>query len=86
MAIVEDEQNAAIVRTTIALAHSLNLEVVAEGVEDEATLRRIASLGCEQAQGYFLSKPVPADEFLQWIHEFRPMVFRERRNSDRAFA
>ncbi|MDH5262891.1 MAG: EAL domain-containing protein, partial [Gammaproteobacteria bacterium] len=86
MTIVEDEQNAAIVRTTIDLAHSLNLEVVAEGVEDEATLRRIASLGCEQAQGYFLSKPVPADEFLQWIHEFRPMVFRERRNSDRAFA
>jgi len=86
MTIVDDEQNAAIVRTTIDLAHSLNLEVVAEGVEDEATLRRIASLGCEQAQGYFLSKPVPADEFLQWIHEFRPMVFRERRNSDRAFA
>jgi len=86
MTIIDDAQNEAIVRTTIDLAHSLKLEVVAEGVEDEATLRRIASLGCEQAQGYFLSKPIPAEEFLQWIHEFRPMVFRERRKSDRAFA
>lgn len=86
MTIIDDAQNEAIVRTTIDLAHSLNLEVVAEGVENEATLRRIASLGCEQAQGYFLSKPIPAGEFLQWAHTFRPMVFHDRRNSDRAFA
>jgi len=49
-------------------------------------MRRIASLGCEQAQGYYLSKPVPADEFLLWADAFKPMVFHERRNSDRAFA
>lgn len=86
MTILEDVQNEAIVRTTIDLAHSLNLEVVAEGVEDEAIMRRVASLGCEQAQGYFLSKPVPADEFLAWITDFTPIVFHERRRSDRAFA
>lgn len=86
MTIINDAQNEAIVRTTIDLAHSLKLEVVAEGVEDEATMRRIASLGCEQAQGYYLSKPVPADEFLLWADAFKPMVFHERRNSDRAFA
>ncbi len=86
MTIINDAQNEAIVRTTIDLAHSLKLEVVAEGVEDEATMRRIASLGCEQAQGYYLSKPVPADEFLLWADAFKPMVFHERRNPDRAFA
>jgi EAL domain-containing protein (putative c-di-GMP-specific phosphodiesterase class I) len=86
MNIIADAQNEAIVRTTIDLAHSLNLEVVAEGVEDEATLRRIATLGCEQAQGYFLSKPVPADQLLKWMNAFEPMDFRERRNSARAFA
>jgi EAL domain-containing protein (putative c-di-GMP-specific phosphodiesterase class I) len=86
MTILDDAQNEAIVRTTIDLAHSLDLEVVAEGVEDESTMRRVATLGCEQAQGYFLSKPVPADEFLIWLDEFKPLVFHERRKTDRAFA
>ncbi len=85
MTILDDKQNEAIVRTTIDLAHSLQLEVVAEGVEDEATMRRVASLGCEQAQGYFLSKPVPASEFIAWLDEFEPIVFHERRKTDRAF-
>lgn len=86
MSILDDKQNEAIVRTTIDLAHSLELEVVAEGVEDEATMRRIASLGCEQAQGYFLSKPVRAADFASWANEFRPTVYDERRKTDRAFA
>jgi len=86
MTILDDVQNEAIVRTTIDLAHSLNLEVVAEGVEDEATLRRVATLGCEQAQGYFLSKPVPASKFLDWLVAYNPLVFHERRKTDRAFA
>jgi EAL domain-containing protein (putative c-di-GMP-specific phosphodiesterase class I) len=86
MTILDDAKNEAIVRTTIDLAHSLKLEVVAEGVEDEATMRRVASLGCEQAQGYYLSKPVPADEFILWLNEFKPVVFHERRTTDRAFA
>jgi diguanylate cyclase (GGDEF)-like protein len=86
MTILDDAKNEAIVRTTIDLAHSLKLEVVAEGVEDEATMRRVASLGCEQAQGYYLSKPVPADEFILWLNEFKPVVFHERRKTDRAFA
>jgi len=85
MTILADSQNEAIVRTTIDLAHSLDLEVVAEGVEDEATMRRVASLGCEQAQGYFLSKPVPASEFIAWLDEFEPIIFDERRKTDRAF-
>ena len=86
MTILDDEENEAIVRTTIDLAHSLKLEVVAEGVEDESTMRRIATLGCEQGQGYYLSKPIPADEFMVWLENFEPKAFHERRNGDRAFA
>lgn len=86
MTILADAQNEAIVRTTIDLAHSLNLEVIAEGVEDEATMRRVASLGCEQAQGYFLSKPLPPSDFIAWLDAFEPIIFHERRDTDRVFA
>jgi len=86
MTILDDEENEAIVRTTIDLAHSLKLEVVAEGVEDESTMRRIATLGCEQGQGYYLSKPIPDDEFIVWLKNFKPKNFHERRKGDRAFA
>ncbi len=81
MTIKDDARNDAIVRTTIDLAHSLNLSVVAEGVEDEAIIRRIASLGCEQAQGYFLSKPIPADDLASWVSGYRPVIYADRRQS-----
>ena len=51
----------AIVRSTIELAHNLGLSVVAEGVEDEASLRTLRRLGCDLAQGYHLGRPVPAE-------------------------
>ncbi|HET7487597.1 MAG TPA: EAL domain-containing protein [Acidimicrobiales bacterium] len=50
-----------IVRSTVDLGHNLGLQVVAEGVEDEASWARLAALGCDSAQGYWLSRPVPAD-------------------------
>ncbi|OZH51267.1 hypothetical protein AFK68_32125 [Hydrocoleum sp. CS-953] len=56
------------VKMIIALAHSLNMNVVAEGVETETQLQQLKALGCEFAQGYFLAKPldkVAAEEFLQ---------------------
>ena len=49
-----------IVRSTIELGHNLGLRVVAEGVEDAETMRRLGELGCDVAQGYFLGRPVPA--------------------------
>ena len=55
-----DDQDAIIVRSTIGLAHSLGLQVVAEGVEDLDTLARLREYGCDEAQGYVLSKPQPA--------------------------
>jgi diguanylate cyclase (GGDEF)-like protein/PAS domain S-box-containing protein len=61
-----DEQDAVIVRSTLGLAHSFGLEVVAEGVEDVQTLEALKNLNCEQAQGYVISRPVPANEFEAW--------------------
>jgi diguanylate cyclase (GGDEF)-like protein len=83
---MSDEQNRAIVHTTIELAHNMNLAVVAEGIEDEQTLRQLSELGCEEAQGYFLSKPVAPDEFLDWLKNREPVSYAERRRSKRAFA
>ncbi|MGI8686174.1 MAG: putative bifunctional diguanylate cyclase/phosphodiesterase [Acidimicrobiales bacterium] len=51
-----------IVRSTVDLGHNLGLRVVAEGVEDEASWDRLAALGCDSAQGYWLSRPIPAEE------------------------
>ncbi len=64
-----DASDAAIVRSVIELAKSLGLDVVAEGVETRETWERLASFGCAFAQGYFLCRPLPGDEFLQWIVE-----------------
>ena len=57
------ENDAIMVRSTINLAHDLGLQVVAEGIEDSATLDKLRELQCDYAQGYFISKPVGPDEF-----------------------
>jgi diguanylate cyclase (GGDEF)-like protein len=56
-----------IVRSTTELAQRLGLRVVAEGVETEAALARLGQAGCEEVQGYFLQRPVPAGEIAPWI-------------------
>ncbi len=60
----------AIVRATIELAGGLGLKVVAEGVEDEASWQGLRRLGCSTAQGYFLSRPMPASEVEGWLSEW----------------
>ena len=62
-----DRNDASIVRATIDLAHHLDLKVVAEGVENKETLSTLLDLGCDIAQGYYISKPVPADELVRWL-------------------
>jgi len=64
---LSDESDLIIVRSTINLGHDLGLTVVAEGVEDEATLHRLEGLGCDLAQGYHFSKPLPAEAFNKWM-------------------
>jgi len=56
-----------IVRSTIELAHNLGLKAVAEGVEDQATWDRLREMGCDSAQGYFMSKPLAPDKFMIWM-------------------
>ena len=60
-----------IVQSTIDLAHNLGLTVVAEGVQDEQTLDRLKELGCDTAQGDYLSAPLDGAGVLQWIRERR---------------
>jgi EAL domain-containing protein (putative c-di-GMP-specific phosphodiesterase class I) len=66
MAMESDESDATIVRSTIDLAHNLGLSVVAEGVENNAALAALRALHCDEAQGYFISRPLPAEEFAGW--------------------
>ncbi len=62
-----DKEDEVIVRSTIELAHGLGLEVVAEGVESAEVLERLVALGCDYAQGYWFSPPLPGDEFVRWL-------------------
>lgn len=59
-----------IVRSTIDLGHTLGLSVTAEGVESEAIKALLKSYGCDTAQGYLYSKPLPAKDFIQWVHQY----------------
>lgn len=64
---IRDPKNAAIVRGTVELAHRLGLSVTAEGVEDKKTLASLKLLGCDQAQGFHISRALPAAEFDGWL-------------------
>jgi len=62
-----DAEISTIVRSTIDLGHNLGLQVVAEGVEDVAVWNMLRSLGCDDAQGYFMSKPLDPGALAHWI-------------------
>jgi EAL domain-containing protein (putative c-di-GMP-specific phosphodiesterase class I) len=65
----DSEDDAVIVRSTVDLGRNLGLDVVAEGVETARHWQELQELGCELAQGYFLSRPVPPDELAAWVLE-----------------
>ncbi|MES2355879.1 MAG: EAL domain-containing protein [Pseudomonadota bacterium] len=67
MEMIGDRDSVTIVRSTIDLGHNMGLKVVAEGVENKAVMDLLAALGCDFAQGYFISKPIPAIQLEQWI-------------------
>ncbi|MBT5230443.1 MAG: bifunctional diguanylate cyclase/phosphodiesterase [Methylococcales bacterium] len=64
-----DMDDAAIVRSTVDLAHNLGLLVVAEGIESQDIYQQLLDMGCDIAQGYFISKPLPEDEFTAFLTE-----------------
>ncbi len=69
--IASRSEDASIVRAIVSLAHSLKLKVVAEGVETQAQLEFLKSLGCDEYQGYAFSRPVPAAAFAEVVAEAR---------------
>jgi EAL domain-containing protein (putative c-di-GMP-specific phosphodiesterase class I) len=66
----EDPQDLELVKIMIHIAHRFGLTVVAEGVEDRASVDLLRDLGCDYGQGYFFSRPLPADEFEEWLREW----------------
>ena len=66
--IPEDNDDATITRTIIAMAHNLRLKVIAEGVETEAQLKFLREHGCDEMQGYYFSRPLPGGEFIALLH------------------
>ena len=69
-----DERSSAIVRSLVALAHELGLEVVAEGVETRLAWEAAARLGCDRAQGFFLGHPLSAYELGEWLEHQWPVI------------
>jgi len=67
MAASGKDKGTAIVSAIIAMAHSLDLEVIAEGVEEIAQLQLLRKLKCDIVQGYFIARPMPASEFEQLV-------------------
>ena len=65
--ICDDESDQIITTSIISLAHGLKMQVVAEGIEDKRTYDYLQKLGCDVAQGYWISKPMPKDELVDWI-------------------
>jgi EAL domain-containing protein (putative c-di-GMP-specific phosphodiesterase class I) len=64
-----DDADMAIVRSTIDLAHNLSLRTVAEGVETAEAMAWLSERGCDVAQGYYISRPLPEDQFIGWVRE-----------------
>lgn len=63
----QDLATRAILESSIKLGRILNLNVVVEGIETEADYRLAVELGCDEIQGYFIAKPMPADDFIKWF-------------------
>jgi len=71
MEMEQDESDAAIVKSTIDLAHNLGLKVTAEGVETENALSLLDTLGCDSAQGFHICRPVPFEKMVSWLPEWQ---------------
>ena len=73
MPMLEHYGEQTIVMSIIELAHTLGCSVVAEGVENQATLELLGAMGCDVAQGYLLTRPLPMNEIEQWLDNYQPV-------------
>ncbi len=67
---LNDRSDMVIVESVINLARNFSLQVVAEGVENEQTLKALSALGCDEAQGFHIARPMPADDFCKWALDY----------------
>lgn len=68
---MDDEQDKIIVSSTVQLAHNLGLELVAEGVETQDVLNALKAMGCDSAQGYFISRPLDSNKVVDWLETYK---------------
>jgi EAL domain-containing protein (putative c-di-GMP-specific phosphodiesterase class I) len=66
----KNERDRVIVQKTIEIGHELGMHVIAEGVETREQLNFLQLRGCDRAQGYLFSRPLPANEMVAWLHEY----------------
>ncbi|HHJ15813.1 MAG TPA: EAL domain-containing protein [Gammaproteobacteria bacterium] len=78
LAMQDSDSDQAIVQTTVELAHTLQCSVVAEGIETARSLEVLREMGCDIAQGYYISAPKPAEEIEQWLEENTAAAGREK--------
>jgi EAL domain-containing protein (putative c-di-GMP-specific phosphodiesterase class I) len=69
MDMIENSQDSTIVQSTIALAHSLDLKVIAEGVENDEILQSLTRMNCDLAQGFGICRPQPLDKLIDWLEQ-----------------
>ena len=78
MDMATDSDDRAIVQSIIDMSHTLGLDVIAEGVENGTVTKQLAELGCDNIQGYYISRPVPAEqvtpilENIEWVENPDP--------------
>ncbi|MCG6871747.1 MAG: EAL domain-containing protein, partial [Gammaproteobacteria bacterium] len=82
--LLSDRSVEAIVRAIINLGHAMGLRVVAEGVEDRATLERLGEFGCDQAQGFLLAHPLELGALMDWIRTWENRANRRAAGGARA--
>jgi diguanylate cyclase (GGDEF)-like protein len=74
---LENTMDQHIVKTIVKMAHGFELKVIAEGIENLETLQALKTLGCDIGQGYYLAKPMPQDEFIQWLKNYDASAVRK---------
>jgi len=79
--ICNDDSDKIITESIISLAHSLNMKVVAEGIEDQKTYDYLHGIGCDIAQGYWISKPMADEDVIDWINEWHSISNTHKRHA-----